>query len=61
MVKPKGRKKIGRPFEGGRDPLVGVRLPKELIARIDTWAAKHADANRSEAIRALIEAGLKRG
>ena len=52
-VKPKKR---GRPATG-RDPLVGVRIPIELIAEIDTWA-KHNKITRSEAVRQLIEAAL---
>ena len=52
-VKPKKR---GRPATG-RDPLVGVRIPVELIAELDGWA-KHNSVTRSEAVRQLIEGGL---
>ena len=51
-------KKRGRPATG-KDPLLTVRAPAELIAAIDAWAAKERLA-RSEAVRQLIEAGLKR-
>jgi hypothetical protein len=51
-------KKRGRPATG-KDPLLTVRAPTELIAAIDAWAAKEKLA-RSEAVRRLIEAGLKR-
>ncbi|MDB5610345.1 MAG: hypothetical protein JWP25_7245 [Bradyrhizobium sp.] len=50
------RKKRGRPATG-RDPVSAVRLPVELTASVDRWAEDH-DANRSEAIRRLVEAGL---
>ena len=43
----------------GKDPLLTIRAPAELIATIDAWASK-AKLSRSEAVRQLIEAGLKR-
>jgi hypothetical protein len=52
-VKPKR----GRPPTGGRHPFVGIRLPRDLIARIERWA-KLNEINRSEAIRRLIEHSL---
>jgi hypothetical protein len=52
------RKKKGRPATG-TDPLVATRMPPELIRSIDEWAAAHAGGSRSEAIRRLIELGLK--
>jgi hypothetical protein len=54
-VKPKR----GRPPSGGRDPFVGIRLPASLLEQIGTWSEKHAAATRSEAIRRLVELGLK--
>jgi hypothetical protein len=54
IVKPK---RIGRP-PTGKDPIVGVRFPKEAIAEIDAWA-KASKTTRSEAIRRLVELGLK--
>jgi hypothetical protein len=42
----------------GKDPLLTVRAPRELIATIDSWAAKEGLA-RSDAVRQLIEFGLK--
>ncbi len=51
------QKKRGRPATGV-DPLVALRIPKEAIAEIDAWA-KANDTNRSEAIRRLVERGLK--
>jgi Arc/MetJ-type ribon-helix-helix transcriptional regulator len=53
-VKPKR----GRPATG-KDPFVGVRLPVDLIDQIDTWAMDHESNSRSEAIRRLVELGLK--
>jgi hypothetical protein len=51
-------KKRGRPPSGGRDPIVPTRFPEETIAAIDAWAA-NAGASRSEAIRSLVDLGLK--
>ena len=55
-VNPK--KKRGRPATG-KHPLLGLRVPQELIARIDKWA-KLNGIGRSEAIRRLIEQSLPR-
>jgi Ribbon-helix-helix protein, copG family len=58
IVKHKSAKPVmGRPVTVGGDKYVGLRLPSELLAVIDT----HAEANglkRSEAIRHLIEFGI---
>jgi hypothetical protein len=48
-----------RPRGSDPYPIIPVRVPPEVVAAIDSWAAK-ADKTRSEAIRLLIEAGLKR-
>jgi hypothetical protein len=53
-VKPKR----GRPATG-RDPFVGIRLPAPLIEEIKSWAAANEANSRSEAVRRLIEIGLK--
>jgi hypothetical protein len=42
----------------GRDPVRTMRLSDELIAAVDAWGAAN-DATRSEAIRRLVEIGLK--
>jgi hypothetical protein len=56
---PVKQKKRGRPATGV-DPFVGVRLPAETLDAIDTWASKVGDElTRSEAIRRLIDLGLK--
>jgi Arc/MetJ-type ribon-helix-helix transcriptional regulator len=51
-VKPKR----GRPATG-RDRLIGVRLPDDMINSLDKWANRNA-FTRSEAIRHLVELGL---
>ena len=56
MVEPKKR---GRPPSGGRDPLIGVRLPPEMLKRIDALAAKKGEGSRSQEIRALLDVGLE--
>src|SRR5208282_3783514 len=52
-------KKRGRPATG-RDPVLALRLPARLRADIASWAKQQNDKpSRSEAIRRLIEVGLK--
>jgi hypothetical protein len=41
-----------------RGPVSAVKLPAELTASVDGWARAHA-IHRSEAIRRLVEIGLK--
>ena len=55
------KKPIGRPKKkGGVHPVSAVRLPPEVSAAVDDWAAKSEDKpGRSEAIRRLVELGLK--
>jgi len=51
----------GRPATGA-DPVTAIRLSPDIRARVDVWAAAQADApSRSEAIRRLVELGLKKG
>jgi len=50
-AKPKNRRR-GRPATG-RDPMIGLRLPKAEIASLDKWANAQG-CSRSEAIRRLI-------
>ena len=60
MTKPNAvKRKVGRPATGF-DPFVGVRLPKEMIAAIDSDASKN-EQTRSEAIRRILAAHLKKG
>jgi hypothetical protein len=55
-TKPKGKR--GRPATG-HHPTLGGRVPAELIAAVDAYAAK-AGINRSDAMRRLLETALKR-
>ncbi len=41
-----------------RSPISAVKLPADLTAHVDAWASVHA-ITRSEAIRRLVELGLK--
>jgi len=55
------KKSRGRPKKkGGVYPVSAVRLPPKLAAAIDAWASGQEDEpGRSEAIRRLVELGLK--
>jgi len=55
------KKSRGRPKKtGGVDPVTAVRLPQKLSDAVEAWAAKQEDEpGRSEAIRRLVELGLK--
>lgn len=55
-VKQKPRRP-GRPATG-ETPLMAFRPPADLRSAIQGWAAKH-DVTVSEAIRRLVELGLK--
>ncbi|BEV46022.1 ribbon-helix-helix protein, CopG family [Afipia carboxidovorans] len=56
---PVNKKSRGRPKKvGGVDPVSAVRLPADLTAEVDTWADDQ-EISRSEAIRRLVERGLK--
>src|SRR5258705_7956319 len=50
-------KRRGRPATG-KDPMLSARVPASVFAQVETWAQQH-DATRSEAIRRLVELGLK--
>jgi metal-responsive CopG/Arc/MetJ family transcriptional regulator len=53
------RNKGGRP-PTGRDPVRTMRLSDEFLDKIDHWASQQEDQlGRSEAIRRLVELGLK--
>jgi hypothetical protein len=53
------KKKMGRPATG-RDPIRTFRLSDEKVAEIDAWAARQPDKpSRSEALRRLIDLGMK--
>jgi hypothetical protein len=57
-AKAEPKRKPGRPATGV-DPVIPIRLPAPLTAAIDAWAAK-VGTNRSDAMRRLLEAALKR-
>ena len=59
MVKNIRSAKMGRPVTVGATTQTALRLAPSLVERIDAWAAK-TGVGRSDAIRQLIEAGLKR-
>jgi hypothetical protein len=43
------------------NPQQNVRLPEELVSRIDQWRREQPEIpGRAEAIRQLIDAGLRR-
>ena len=51
-------KKRGRPATGN-DPMMSLRMPKELMGAVEGWAARQADnPARSEAFRRLVELGI---
>jgi hypothetical protein len=53
------RKRPGRPATG-QDPVTAIRLSAKLRESVDGWAARQDDEpGRSEAIRRLVELGLK--
>lgn len=55
------KKKRGRPATG-KDPVTAIRLSPQLRTAVDAWAALQDDEpSRSEAIRRLVELGLKKG
>ena len=56
-IKVAPRKRRGRPATG-KDPHVAARMPPALIAEVEAWVAAN-DTSRSEAIRRLVEIGLK--
>jgi hypothetical protein len=55
------RKKRGRPPGRVRPPTAALRLPQELLERVDLWAVSEPDSpTRPEAVRRLVEKGLSR-
>lgn len=55
-VSDSGKKNHER--DEGRDALGAVQLPQSLIAAVDAWAETR-QIERSEAVRQLVELGLK--
>ena len=59
-IAAKQKRGRGRPATG-RDPMIGVRVSPELRKAVERWAGSLADKpNLSQAIRRLIEDGLRR-
>jgi hypothetical protein len=54
-------KRRGRPVTTGTGTTIGVRMLDDRIATLDAWIKKQneADLSRPEAIRRLVELGLK--
>ena len=54
------KKRRGRPPTGGRRDGILVRLEPAQFESLDAWSAKqHPEPSRPEAIRRLVELGLK--
>jgi hypothetical protein len=54
------KKKRGPPSQGGRKPAQLVRMDDALIHAVDLWRrSQEGETSRPEAIRRLVEIGLK--
>jgi hypothetical protein len=55
------KRKRGRPVTTGRGTLIGVRLLDDPLATLDAWISKQKEPEltRPEAIRRLVELGLR--
>jgi hypothetical protein len=55
------KKARGRPVTTGKGTLIGVRLLDDPLATLDAWISRQnePDLSRPEAIRRLVELGLK--
>jgi hypothetical protein len=53
------KKKRGRPATTGKGTQIGMRWRELQLSAIDSWREKHGVATRPEAIRRLVELGLK--
>jgi|ERR1700722_3297589 len=55
------KKRRGRPVTTGKGTLIGVRLLDDPLSTLDAWIAKQKETalSRPEAIRRLVEIGLK--
>jgi hypothetical protein len=56
-IKVDQKKKRGRPATG-RGVMVSSRIPEATVTTIDAWAEQN-ETTRSDAIRRLVELGLK--
>jgi len=57
MPKRKNHRRGGRPVTTGSTPMIGLRLARDWVARVDAYAAKR-EVHRSDAIRMLLEKAL---
>ena len=54
------KKKMGRPRLGRHlAKAITIRIPGELIGKLDAWGKTNKVADRSQIIRILVERGLK--
>ena len=55
------KKRRGRPVTTGMGTLIGVRLLDDPLATLDAWISRQKEPglSRPEAIRRLVELGLK--
>jgi hypothetical protein len=58
-IKGTTKKKRGRPATTGRGTQIGMRWQDLQLSAIDAWREKHGVTTRPEAIRRLVEIGLK--
>jgi hypothetical protein len=58
-IKGTPKKKRGRPATTGKGTQIGMRWQEPQLSAIDSWREKHDIATRPEAIRRLVEIGLK--
>jgi hypothetical protein len=58
-IKGTPKKKRGRPATTGRGTQIGMRWQDVQLSAIDEWRTMFHVATRSEAIRQLVEIGLK--
>jgi hypothetical protein len=58
-ISDNGKKPVGRPKVGAI--LIGVRVPPAGVAALDAWIKKQKEPglSRPEALRRLVEIGLK--
>ena len=53
------KKSRGRPKSTGTGTLIGVRLQDDALAKLDVWANEQNMPSRPEAVRQLIDLGLR--
>jgi hypothetical protein len=58
-IKGTTKTKRGRPATTGRGTQIGMRWQDLQLSTIDAWREKHGVTTRPEAIRRLVELGLK--